>query len=256
MMRLMLGAAAALFLTAGQAAADGLPSRGKTRAPEADRPCSISAETGFSTEKVIRGFSESAGDFSVQGGFELTCGRFYVNVAGTSVNILGASAMVDVAVGITPKTGPITWDLGVIYHAYNASEDILNFYEFKAAASTEIWKGGTLGVSALYAPEYGGRAALWLGATNSETWTVEGTFAQVLPSVGIFTPTFSAAIGQVNVEDNGNDYVYWNVGLTLGFREKWELDLRYSDTDIEGGCNLFGTQLCDERFLASLKYTF
>jgi uncharacterized protein (TIGR02001 family) len=269
MMRLMLGAAAALFLTAGQAAADGLPSRSKTVAHETDRPCSISANTGFSTEKVIRGFSETAEDFSVQGGFDLTCGRFYASVAGTSVSVLDASALVDLTVGVRPKTGPVTWDFSVIYHAYNASESALNFYELKAAASAEVWKGGTLGASVLYAPEYGGRAGLWLAignGGNAETWTYEGTFSQVLPNVGIFTPTFSAAIGQVSMDNAGSaEYTYWNVGLALGFLEKWSVDIVYSDTEsstggvnggIAAGCNLGGVSLCAERVTVSLKYTF
>jgi uncharacterized protein (TIGR02001 family) len=256
MMRLMLGAAAALVMTAGQAAADGMPTYGKAKAPEAEgRPCSISANTGFSTEKVIRGISESLEEFAVEGGFDLTCGRFYASAAGSSVNVGRASALIDLSAGIRPKTGPITWDLGVIYHAYNAHENFLNFVELKAAASGDVWKGGTLGASVLYAPEYGGLVGgviALLTGSSTEAWTVEGTFAQTLPNVGIFTPTVSAAVGQVNLEDISGEYVYWNVGLTLGFHEKWAVDLRYSDTDISGGC----AGICDGRFLAALKYTF
>src|SRR5262245_29459340 len=145
MKRLMLGVAAALAFSATQAAADGLPSRGRAAAPEPEmRPCSVSANAGFSTETVIRGISESLQDFSVQGGFDLTCGRFYAGVAGTSVSF-GASALADLYAGFRPKTGPVTWDLGVIYHAYNANEGDLSFVELKAGASGEVWKGGTLG---------------------------------------------------------------------------------------------------------------
>src|SRR5262249_49506029 len=159
-----LGVAAALAFSATQAAADGLPSRGRTAASEPEaRPCSLSANAGFSSETVIRGISESGEDFSVQGGFDLTCGRLYVGVAGTSVNALGATALVDLYAGFRPKTGPITWDLGVIYHAYNASGDDLSFVELKAGASAEVWKGGTLGATVFYAPEYGGLGGVVLG---------------------------------------------------------------------------------------------
>ena len=41
------------------------------------------------------------------------------------------------------------------------------------------------------------------------------------------TPATAARYG--NGDDN---YIYWNAGLTLGFLEKWSLDLRYWDTDI------------------------
>lgn len=250
MKRLILGAAAALCLSAGQAAADGMPTYGKTRAHDTEgRPCSISANAGFSTETVIRGISESAEDFSVQGGFDLTCGRFYAGAAGTTVS-LGASALVDLSVGFRPKTGPVTWDFGVIYHAYNANEGDLSFVELKAGASAEVWRGGTLGATVFFAPEYGG--PLGADADRSEAWTVEGAFAQVLPNVGIFTPTVSAAVGHVSFEDVNFEYTYWNIGLTLGFRERWALDLRYHDTDIGNEC----VAVCDERFVASLKYTF
>src|SRR5688572_27832101 len=169
MKRIILGAAAALCLSAGPAAADGMPTYGKTRAHEAEgRPCSISANAGFSTEKVIRGISESAEDFSVQGGFDLTCGRFYAGAAGSSVNVFGATALVDSSAGVRSKTGPISWDLGVIYHAYNSLDDILNFVEFKVAASGEVWKGGTLGASVLFSPEHGGFIGAQTG--NSQSW--------------------------------------------------------------------------------------
>ena len=54
----------------------------------------------------------------------------------------------------------------------------------------------------------------------------------------MFTPTFSALFGYSDFHDDffGFDlsYAYWNAGVTLGFLEKWSLDLRYRDTDNEG----------------------
>ena len=142
MKRLILSAAAVLFLAAGQAAADGLPSRSKTKASVSDaRPCSLVAETGFSFENATRGFGESNQSFSVEGGFMLTCGRFYAAVEGTSVSIEGATAEVDLSMGIKPKTGPITWDFGLIFHAYNDAESLLNFLELKAGASARDLEG-------------------------------------------------------------------------------------------------------------------
>ena len=60
-------------------------------------------------------------------------------------------------------------------------------------------------------------------------------------------------------------YWYWNAGVTLGFLEKWSLDFRYWDTSIEnnnlggGGVNGFctgGVLQCDQRFVATSKFTF
>jgi hypothetical protein len=40
--------------------------------------------------------------------------------------------------------------------------------------------------------------------------------------------------------------------VTLAFLEKWSVDVRYTDTDIAGGCG----GVCNERVMASVKYTF
>jgi uncharacterized protein (TIGR02001 family) len=251
MTRLILGVAAALLLTAGQAAADGMPTRGKAKAAEPDgRPCTVSANVGLTTDYVFRGISQSNEEAAVQGGVDLTCGRFYVGVWSSSIYAAEATAEVDLYGGFRTTTGPINWDLGLIYYGYPgepspSSFGFGNYVELKVAASGEIWKGGTLAGTVFYSPEY-------LDAFGS-TWTFEGSFTQVLPNVGMLTPTFSATIGRLDFQDSDSDsYTYWNVGLTLGFHERWAVDLRYWDTDIDGGC--FG--LCDERFVASLKYRY
>ena len=64
----------------------------------------------------------------MQGGFDATCGLFYAGVWASSLDLghitaapIGnnaASIEMDWYVGIKPKTGRITWDLGVIYYTY------------------------------------------------------------------------------------------------------------------------------------------
>jgi uncharacterized protein (TIGR02001 family) len=251
------GAASLLagLLFAGPALADGLPDRGKTRANDGhDHPCTVSANVGYTTEYMFRGISQTGkGDAAVQGGVDLTCGRFYVGTWGSSI-AFGNGTEMDVYGGFRGKTGPINWDLGVIYYAYPGSASYLDldYFEFKAAASGEIWKGGTLGGTVFFSPEYTGN--------TGEVWTLEGTFSQALPKVAIFSPTFSATLGNVRFQDEDFDYTYWNVGLTLGFREKWSLDLRYWDTDLNDyscyGLTGSWSNLCDGRFVATLKYSF
>src|SRR6202008_4268592 len=135
-----------------------------------------------------------------------------------------ASIEMDWYAGIKPKTGPITWDIGVIYYTYpNGSTPAVsglpakndpNYFEIKVGGSAEVWKDGTFGVTVFYSPEY--------QYETGQTWTVEGAFAQVLPKIGMFTPTFSALIGFQSNEGtaayrngigNGDDqYTYWNAG--------------------------------------------
>jgi uncharacterized protein (TIGR02001 family) len=268
-------------LTAAPAFADGMARRGSIKdapAPEARR-CALSANVALATEYVFRGYSQSAEGPAVQGGFDATCGIFYAGVWASSLDFAGtpdafgtlfdASVEMDWYAGIKPKTGPVTWDLGVIYYTYpNANNPglELNYVELKVGGSAEVWKDGTFGATAFWSPDY--------QLESGSTWTFEFAFAQALPKVGMFTPTFSALLGyQVNDGDalerfsylssfgNGDDnYVYWNAGVTFGFLEKWSLDLRYWDTNLDDGANPAycrgATFQCDERFMATLKFTY
>jgi uncharacterized protein (TIGR02001 family) len=261
-----LGAA----LLAAPAIADGMMKRGSIKDPvaaPAPRACALSANVALATEYVFRGFSQTDEGPAVQGGFDATCGIFYAGVWASNLDWGGfngedvANIEMDWYAGIKPKTGRITWDLGVIYYTYPNSIDLggfeNNYVELKVGGSAEIWKDGTLGVTVFYSPDY--------QYETGSVWTIETGFAQVLPKVGMFTPTFSALLGYqvgdeagyaARVTGDDDNYLYWNVGLSLGFLEKWSLDLRYWDTNIsEGACGdpLFQ---CDERFVATLKFTY
>jgi uncharacterized protein (TIGR02001 family) len=267
-----LGAA----LLAGPAIADGMTKRGSIKDPvvePAPRACALSANVALATEYVFRGVSQTAEGPAVQGGFDATCGIFYAGVWASNLDwgssIAGednANIEMDWYAGIKPKTGRITWDLGVIYYTYPNSIDFTgfdnNYVELKVGGSAEVWKDGTLGVTVFFSPEY--------QYETGNVWTIETGFTQVLPKVGMFTPTFSALVGYQAGDDvgyaarvaNGDDhYWYWNVGLTLGFLEKWSLDLRYWDSSL--GDNAGGSAFCtgptfqcDERFVATLKFTY
>jgi len=253
------GAASLLagFVLAGPALADGLPTRGKVRTTEVnERPCSTSANVAFTTDFVFRGISVSNEEAAVQGGVDLTCGNFYAGVWGSSFGLGDdGSLWLNAYGGYRATMGHITWDVGFIYYTFPGSfGGDVDFVELKLAASGEVWKGGRLGGVVYYAPDYVG--------TFDSAWTVEGSFAQVLPNVGFFTPVFSATVGHTFFSEQHYgydlDYTYWNVGLTLGFHEKWSLDLRYWDTQNEGLAELanYYGGLADERFVATLKYRF
>ena len=273
-----LAAASALgaALLAGPALADGLNKRGSIKDPveaPAPRACTLSANVALATEYVFRGVSQTAQGPAVQGGFDATCGLFYAGVWASNLdwgsvpagNV--ANIEMDWYVGVKPKTGRITWDLGVIYYTYPNSIDAPggfenNYVEVKVGGSAEIWKDGTLGVTVFYSPDY--------QYETGNVWTVETGFTQVLPKIGMFTPTFSALVGYQQGDDtgynarvgNGDDhYWYWNAGVSFGFLEKWSLDLRYWDSslgDNAGGSGFCkgGTFQCDERFVATLKFTY
>jgi uncharacterized protein (TIGR02001 family) len=237
-----------------------------------ERRCTFSANVALTTEYVFRGYSQTAEGAAVQGGFDAACGIFYAGVWASSLNwdaafdAEWASVEMDWYAGIKPVTGRITWDLGVIYYSYPNSVKLLgvnnDYFELKVGGSAEIWKGGTLGLTAFYSPEY--------QYETGAVWTFEAAFSQSLPKLGRFSPTFSALLGYQTGDDvtyaalfgNGDDsYWYWNAGVTLGFHEKWSLDLRYWDTSLEdnaggsGWCKGPAFQ-CDARFVATLKFTY
>jgi uncharacterized protein (TIGR02001 family) len=247
----------AAALLAAPAFADGLPTKGKTRGPDVveTRPCTTVGNVGLTTDYVFRGISQSSEDAAVQGGVDLTCGRFYVGVWSSSIFDPvqdGGTAEVDLYAGFKHATGPVNWDVGLIYYAYPGNRFFEDYVELKLGASGEVWKGGTLGGTVFYSPDYNG--------IFGDSVTLEGSFAQALPKVAIFTPTFSATVGNVNLTDVDFDYTYWNVGLTLGFLEKWSVDLRYWDSNLNegecGGVSNFSTSICDGRVVGTVKYTF
>jgi uncharacterized protein (TIGR02001 family) len=282
--------AAALMLLAAPAFADGY--RGSLKdPPKPEERCKYSANVDIATEYVFRGISQTKEGPAIQGGFDATCGIFYAGVwasnldwGGTGLygfpgNSAVANIEMDWYLGIKPVTGRITWDLGIIYYSYPNSAKLglngagvvtgrdYNYLELKVGASTEIWKDGTVGVTVYYSPDYQYEAG--------NVWTTEATFSQVFPKFNVlhreWTPTFSALLGWQkassdkavyinNVTGDSDSYLYWNVGLTLGFLEKWSIDVRYWDTNIDKapGLGSCGTDLfsCDQRIVGTLKFTF
>jgi uncharacterized protein (TIGR02001 family) len=222
----------------------------------------------LATEYVFRGTSQTSEDPAIQGGFDATCGLFYAGVWASNVEFgTDASIEIDYYAGIKPKTGRISWDIGLIAYTYPGASSVfvlgqagdLDYLELKVGASAEIWKDGTLGATIFYSPDY--------QIETGDVWTVEGTFSQALPKFGMFSPTFSALLGYQTGDSNrwraafanGDDsFMYWNAGVTLGFLEKWSLDLRYWDTDISnaGGFCSGPVLQCDERFVATLKFAY
>jgi len=281
--------ALALALLAGSAHADGM-ARGSIKdqpPPPPQERCKLSANIALATEYVFRGFSQTSEGAAVQGGFDATCGMFYAGVwasnldwGATDNHGTVANIEMDWYAGIKPVTGRITWDLGVIYYSYPNGADVglsalgdptkaeFNYVELKVGASAEVWKDGTLGATVFFSPDY--------QYETGNVWTVEGSFTQNLPKFSVlgreWSPSVSALIGYQaatgsdndkaryinNVTGDNDHYLYWNAGLTLGFLEKWSLDFRYWDTIVDRPSDHCKGSLfaCDERFVASLKFTY
>ena len=92
---------------------------------------------------------------------------------------------------------------------------------------------------------------------SAENWTIEGSAAYELPTVGIFTPTVSGLVGYTDADEvdfffTGVDsYTYWNAGLALSV-EKFTFDFRYWDTDVSSPGE---DGIADERFVFTASIT-
>jgi len=282
------GAAALMLLLSGPAQADGY--RSMKDAPKPEERCKHSANVALTTEYVFRGISQTKEGPAIQGGYDLTCGIFYAGVWASNLDWGGtglfgipgnsvANIEMDWYLGIKTVKGHITWDLGIIYYSYPNSAKLgldalgavdrrdYNYLELKVGASTEIWKDGTIGVTVFYSPEYQYEAG--------SVWTTEASFTQNFPKFSAlhreWTPSFSALLGWQkatsdkavyinNITGDTDSYLYWNAGVSFGFLDKWSIDFRYWDTNIDkapgfGSCSvdLFS---CDQRFVATLKFTY
>ena len=243
--------------------------------PAEPRRCTFAANVALTTDYVFRGMSQTSEGPAVQGGFDATCGMFYAGVWASSLDweafgvFQQATLEMDWYGGVKFNTGKVAWDVGVIYYSYPNYNDFIvgreaNYVEFKVNASGEIWKGGTLGGTVFYSPDY--------QFETGSVWTLEGSFSQALPTLfGRITPTFSALVGyqfadsdkaaySLNVLTNSGDdkYTYWNAGVTFGLDKNWSLDVRYWDTNIDksADCNNAKLFACDERVVGTLKFTY
>lgn len=258
----IVGALAITLLAGPALAGDGSMKDGP--APSG-RTFAWAASFAVGSDYIFRGQSQTAEDPTIQATVDLTYGILYGSVFMSNLDFGETMAGRDVANmeltfsgGIKPVLGPVTFDFGVIYYTYPGAKDPgaeLNFFEAKAGASISPWKGGTVGLTGYYSPEYTGE----LG----EVWTLEGSLAQELPKIHSITPTFSALVGFQWGDDplyeaafGDDNYVYWNAGVTFAFTDRFSIDVRYWDTNIDAACTNSRYFSCDERVVGTAKVTF
>lgn len=212
----------------------------------------ISYNVSGTTDYVFRGFSQTVEDPALQGGADLTYGMFYAGVWGSRVDFGDDSAHVEVDLygGIKKEFRGIEFDLGFIYYAYPNADDPadgeFDYWEIKAGVSGNVWDDLNLGAVVYYSPEFFGE--------TGEVWTFEGKLSKTLPAILGHTLTLSGTVGYVEYEDDllGDDYTYWNVGLSKTVMDHFTFDVRYWDTDVSGGCG----GICDERVVGTFTVSY
>ncbi len=227
----------------------------------ADRQFGYSITITGVSDYIFRGISFTNENPAFQPYLEFTYGIAYVGFWGSNIGD-GDTGYgpweVDYYAGIRPVTGPVNWDLGVLYYTYGAkdpgvSTSDISYAEFKISATTSPVANLTLGLTGYYTPDQ--------DLAVPETGTVEGSIAYTLPqftvSSAAWVPTLSGIVGYTTSSTSSDypfggflgqeDYTYWNAGLKIGV-DKFFMDFRYWDTTIED-------DLADSRFVFSAGVT-
>jgi uncharacterized protein (TIGR02001 family) len=209
--------------------------------------------TGVS-DYIFRGISLTDEKPAFQPYLELTYGIGYLGFWGSNISDAGGFYgpwELDIYAGIRPVTGPVNWDIGILYYQYGAngsanplhSSDI-DYIELQVAATTSPIENLTLGLKGYYTPDQ--------DLAIVETETIEGSVNYTLPAfsvgTGSWVPTIGGAVGYTNASVAGfflgdKNYTYWNAGMKITV-EKFFMDFRYWDTSIDN-------DQADSRFLFS-----
>lgn len=201
----------------------------------------LSATTTFTTDYVFRGISQTNQNPAIQGSIDATWGAFYIGMWGSNIDF-GESIELDYYGGIASDWNGIGYDVGVLWYTYPGANG-LDYVEIKTGLSYGFTDNFTAGVTNYWSPDLEANA-LEVGA--------EYTLGQWF---NFFDPSISGLIGW-QWFDEGTDYTFWNVGMTLGFMENWAVDVRYWDTDLSAaGCG--GTDdNCESRVIGSISASF
>lgn len=235
---------AAVLSAGGARAADIYEDESLKDTAPAGTQLEFSFNAGVTTDYVFRGESQSSEDPAIFGGIDLTYGVFYAGVWASRIDFgtPGENFELDLYGGVKKSYNGVEFDLGVIYYHYPdqaPTSDELDYVELKFGTSTKVWNELTLGATFYYSPEY--------FAEQGETIVSEGSFAVPLPSVMGHSFELSGTVGYLDFLDEevgGDDYAYWNVGVSKTFMEHFTLDVRYWDTDLDG-------DLVDERVVGT-----
>jgi uncharacterized protein (TIGR02001 family) len=211
----------------------------------------LSGSAVITTDYLFRGISQTSNSPAAQVEFDATYGIFYGYVWGSNVDFAD-SIELDYGLGITPKWGPVTFNVAGLAYTYPGFNDQLAYFELKTGAS---WTTGN----------WAWNVANYWSPNNfqafGESDAIEGSLGYNFTNKlwNFFTPSISGGVGYQYYEKNADSYTYWNAGLTLGFLERWSADIRYWDTTYDGTQCLAQSGLrsaCDARAVGTIKATF
>lgn len=226
---ILLATAAVLAFPAAAAAQDGPTGSGNI---------------AVTSDYVWRGVSQTDEGPAVQLGFDVASDLFYIGTWASNVDF-GTDAELewDVYAGVKPTIGPVTFDFGVLGYLYPQDTN-LNTWEAKAAATIAAESGLAATVSLFYSPEVGNDGPSSLYSELAVSAPIPGA------TVGPFSLSVGASVGNYAFDNPGVDYTNWKVGITAATEAGWAIEAAYTDTDLDG------VAIADGRGILTLKRTF
>lgn len=227
-------------------------------------PFDLAFGVKFTTNYVFRGISQSNRKPAPQAYVEAQFfdNLFYINAFYSKVDLVTRPpAETDIAVGIRPKLGPLSFDIGYQFYGYPNERRLLNPY----APVTYDTGGGVFDGAAVLSPRNTDFAEVhgavsgdvgdftlgagvwhawnWLGTGAPATY-VNGTAKYKIPET-VTAAAFPGGIsisGELGYYDLGRtainygaiklkSYTTWNVGAAYNYKNL-TVDLRYSDTNL------------------------
>lgn len=182
----------------------------------------VSGSVSMVSDYVFRGLSQSEGGPAIQGSLDWSSDMFYAGAWGSSTDLgVGESMELDLYVGATPTTGPVSWDLGLVGYFYPGADDDsaeADYYEGIVGASMNLTEQFSVGGQVAYTPEYFGDGG------EGIYYEINGGFA-VSDAFSI-----SAAYGVQDIDFASDSYSTWNVGAQYAIHG-FTLGAQYSDTE-------------------------
>lgn len=203
-----------------------------------------SANIAITSDYVWRGVSQSDEGPALQVGFDVANDMYYVGTWASNVDFGGDAELEwDIYAGVKPTVGPVTFDFGVLGYLYPQDTN-LNTWEVKAAGTIAAESGLSATLSVFYAPE--------VGNDGPSSWYTELGVSTPIPgaTIGPFSLSAGASVGNYNFENPGVDYTNWKVGITAATEAGWAIEAAYTDTDLDG------TDIAEGRGILTLKRVF
>jgi uncharacterized protein (TIGR02001 family) len=215
-----------------------------------DKSLEFSGFANFTTDYMFRSISNTNQGPAVQAEFDATYGIFYAGMWGSNT-AFGENIEIDYYAGVAPTWHNITFDVAGLAYTFPGGGSV-DYFELKTGAS---WSGDawSFGVNNYWSPDF----FQAFGESDAIEGTVGYAFSKKL--FNFFAPSLSGTLGFQSYDQIAADYAYWNAGLTLGFLDHWEADIRYYDTDYsDAECltNSGGRNNCDARVVGSVKASF